>query len=122
MPCPPQGKTTMPTIKARKQADGTHRYTAVVRIRRQGRVLHQEAKTFAHRSAALRWGKHREIALEDPAAFVRAQQGARTLAELVGWYIEKFESISKWQRSKQAGLKFLTNHPIGGSARPMPLR
>jgi hypothetical protein len=51
----------MPAIKARKQADGSVRYTAVVRIRRQGKVLHQEAKTFAHRSAAERWGKHREV-------------------------------------------------------------
>lgn len=62
----------MPTIKARKQADSSLRYTAVVRIRRQGKVLHQEAKTFAHRSAAERWGKHREVALEDPSALVRA--------------------------------------------------
>jgi hypothetical protein len=44
----------MAAIKARKQADGSTRYTAVVRIRRQGKVLHQEAKTFAYRSAALR--------------------------------------------------------------------
>ena len=48
----------MPAIKARKQADGSVRYTAVVRIRRKGKVLQQEAKTFAHRSAAVRWGKH----------------------------------------------------------------
>jgi hypothetical protein len=52
----------MPAIKARKQADGSVRYTAVVRTRRQGKVLHQEAKTFAHRSAAERWAKHREVA------------------------------------------------------------
>ncbi|HEY7641719.1 MAG TPA: hypothetical protein VH814_18455 [Steroidobacteraceae bacterium] len=31
----------MPAIKARKQADGSTRYTAVVRIVRQGQVLHQ---------------------------------------------------------------------------------
>ncbi|MGH8236262.1 MAG: site-specific integrase, partial [Steroidobacteraceae bacterium] len=60
----------MPAIKARKQADGSTRYTVVVRIRQQGKVLHQEAKTFAFRSAAERWGKQREVALEDPAALV----------------------------------------------------
>lgn len=62
----------MPAIKAREQADGSTPYTAVVRIRRQSKVLQQEAKTFAYRSAAERRGKQREVALEDPAALVRA--------------------------------------------------
>jgi hypothetical protein len=47
----------MPYSKLRKQADGSLRYTAIVRIRRNGKMLHQEAKTFTHRSAAERWGK-----------------------------------------------------------------
>lgn len=103
----------MPTILARKQADGSVRYTAVVRIRRQGKVLHQEAKTFAHRSAAERWGKHREVALENPTALSRAQQPSTKLASLVRWYIDSFQHISKWQRSKQSQLLFLEKHPIG---------
>jgi len=103
----------MPAIKARKQANGTIRYTAVVRIRRQGKVLHQEAKTFAHRSAAERWGKHREVALEDPAALARAQQPSTKLSTLIRWYIDSFEKISKWQRSKQSQLLFLEKHPVG---------
>jgi hypothetical protein len=44
----------MPYIRSRKQADGSQRYTAIVRIRRSGKMLHQEAKTFTHRSAAER--------------------------------------------------------------------
>lgn len=103
----------MPAIKARKQADGSTRYTAVVRIRRQGKVLHQEAKTFAHRSAAERWGKHREVALEDPSALVRAQQPSTKLASLIRWYIDGFQHVSRWQRTKQAQLVFLEKHPIG---------
>jgi len=58
----------MPTIKARKQANGSTRYTAIVRIRRGTTVLHQEGRTFAHRTAALSWARHREVALEEPAA------------------------------------------------------
>jgi hypothetical protein len=68
----------MPTIKARKQSDGTTRYTALVRIRRGGVILHRESRTLAHRSAALTWAKHRELALEDPSALTRVQQGAHT--------------------------------------------
>lgn len=103
----------MPTIKARKQADGSLRYTVVVRIRRQGKVLHQEAKTFAHRSAAERWGKHREVDLENPANLVRAQQPSTKLSNLIRWYIDSFQHVSKWQRSKQSQLEFLEKHLIG---------
>ena len=103
----------MPTIKVRKQSDGTTRYTAIVRIRRGGTILHREARTFAHRSAALSWAKHREVTLEDPGALRRVQQGAPTVAELIRWYIENFETVSKWQRSKQAHLEFLERHALG---------
>src|ERR1700730_6300187 len=96
-----------------KQTDGTTRYTAIVRIRRGGAILHRESRTFAHRSAALSWAKHREVALEDPSALTRVQQGAPTLAELIRWYVDIFESISKWQRSKQAHLEFLERHALG---------
>nr|WP_298719887.1 site-specific integrase [uncultured Steroidobacter sp.] len=103
----------MPYIKLRKQADGSLRYTAIVRIRRNGKMLHQEAKTFTHRSAAERWGKHREVALENPTALARAQQPSTKLATLIRWYIDSFQHISKWQRSKQSQLLFLEKHPIG---------
>ena len=103
----------MPTVKVRKQSDGTTRYTAIVRIRRGGVILHRESRTFAHRSAALSWATHREVALEDPSALTRVQQGAPTVAELIRWYIDNFESVSKWQRSKQAHLRFLERHALG---------
>jgi len=91
----------------------TTRYTAIVRLRRGGVILHRESRTFAHRSAALSWARHREIALEDPSALTRVQQGAPTVAELIRWYIDNFESVSKWQRSKQAHLRFLERHALG---------
>jgi hypothetical protein len=53
----------MPTIKSRKKANGVTRYTAIVRIRRGTAIIHRESKTFAHRTAALSWAKHREVAL-----------------------------------------------------------
>ena len=103
----------MPYIKVRKQSDGSTRYTAIVRLRSGKTIVHQEARTFAHRSAAVSWAKHREVELEDPSALTRVQDGAPTLAELIRWYIENFESVSKWQRSKQAHLQFLERHALG---------
>jgi integrase len=87
----------MSYIKVRRQSDGSTRYTAIIRLRNGKTIVHQEAKTFAHRSAAVSWAK----------------QGAPTLAELIRWYIDNFETVSKWQRSKQAHLEFLERHPLG---------
>jgi hypothetical protein len=39
----------MAYIKIRKQSDGSTRYTAIVRLRRGKTIVHQEARTFAHR-------------------------------------------------------------------------
>ena len=94
----------MAYIKVRKQSDGSTRYTAIVRLRRDKTMVHQEARTFAHRVAASTWAKHREVVLEDPSALARVQHGAPTLAELIRWYINTFETISQWQRSKQTHL------------------
>lgn len=105
----------MATIRARKQADGTLRYTAVVRIRKQKRIIYQEAKTFSHRSAADKWGKSREVALEQPGAIAAAQYVETSLGKLIRWYIKTFRTVSGWQRTKQAQLEFLEKHSIGAS-------
>ena len=81
-------------------------------------MVHREAKTFAHRSAAITWARHREVQLEDNAELGKAIQSSQqgevdlTLAGLIRWYIDTFESISKWQRSKQTHLEFLERHPF----------
>jgi integrase len=106
-------KIIMATIKARKQANGSTRYTAIVRIRCGTTVTHRESRTFTHRTAALSWARHREVALEDPAELVRLRVSTPTLAELIRWYIDTFETISRWQRSKQTHLEFLERHPLG---------
>jgi len=103
----------MATIRARRQADGTTRYTAIVRIRKGKTVIHQECKTFALRTAATSWARHREVELENPAARRTQHAASITLAELIRWYVETFETISKWQRSKQSHLEFLERHSIG---------
>ena len=103
----------MATIRARKQSDGTTRYTAIVRIRKRKAIIYQEYRTFALRTAAVSWAKHREVELEKPGSLYRAQHGTPTLSELIRWYIDTFETISKWQRSKQTHLEFLERHAIG---------
>jgi hypothetical protein len=103
----------MATIKARRQANGTIRCTAIVRKRVHKTIAHREAKTFTHRSAAVSWAKHREVELEDPAALARKQHAPVTVGELTRWYVDTFEPISTWQRSKQSHLGCLERHALG---------
>jgi integrase len=106
-------RITMATIKVRKRANGSIRYTAIVRMRKGTTVVHRESRTFTHRSAAQSWARHREVALEDPVELTRHKQSTPTLAGLIRWYIDTFETISRWQRSKQTHLEFLERHALG---------
>lgn len=105
----------MARIIVRKRADGSCGYTAQIRMHHGKSLVHQEAKTFSRRAAAEKWARAREVELEDPTALVRAQDGNVTLASLIRWYIDSFQSLSKWQRTKQCQLEFLEKHPIGQS-------
>ena len=103
----------MPTIIVRPRLDGSIGYTARVRIRKNQKVVHQETMTFSTRSAAEKWGKRREVELEDPHLLALAKHGETTLASVIRWYIDSFQHISQWQRSKQSALLFLERHEIG---------
>src|SRR5262245_11992716 len=103
----------MSTIRARRRKDGSVGYTARVRIRVKGQVVHQEIETFSTKAVAEKWAKRREVELEDPKELDKARQGATTIASLIRWYIDSFKNISKWQRSKQSALRFLEKHEIG---------
>ena len=105
----------MATIRARRQSDGTIRYTAIVRLRQGKAVFHYESKTFSQRSAASSWANSREVALEDPVSTLRQNNRPRTLESLIRWYIDTFERVSRWQRSKQTHLQFLERHRIAQS-------
>jgi len=107
----------MPTIKARKRVDGSIGYTAIIRLKRAGKIIHQEAKTFSRRAPAAEWARRREVELEDPAALTRATRGdAESLGELIQWYIDEFETESKWQRNKGQHLRMLKTFPIADVA------
>jgi hypothetical protein len=103
----------MATIKVRKRANGSISYTAIVRMRKGTTVVHRESRTFTHRSAAQSWARHREVALEDPVELTLHKQSTPTLAGLIRWYIDTFETISRWQRSKQTHLEFLERNALG---------
>ena len=57
----------MATIIPRKRKDGM-RYTAQVRLKHHGKVIHFESETFDKKSLAKEWGRRRESELKLPGA------------------------------------------------------
>jgi hypothetical protein len=105
----------MATIRARPARDGSLRFTAVIRMKKDGRLMHQEAKTLSSLAAAREWAKRREVELEDATALIRATAHGCQLKDLIRRYIDSFRDVGHWGRTKNAVLEFLENHEIGKS-------
>lgn len=93
----------MGTIVPRKQKDGTLRYRAQIRIKKDGKIIHSESETFSKRSIAQNWMARREAELEKPGALDAIKHKGRTIGELVGKYRE--EVSGSFGRTKKAHLK-----------------
>jgi integrase len=96
----------MGTIIERKRAAGM-RYTAQVRIKRNGQIVHQEAETFTKRDAAEAWIEKREKALAKPGGLEKAMKtpkgDSHTLADAIDKYLEQTEKTPG--RTKQQVLR-----------------
>lgn len=55
----------MGTITVRKAKNGEKRYTAQIRLRRNGVIVYQEFQTFGRRQLAKAWLSRRETGLAD---------------------------------------------------------
>ncbi|KQO23460.1 site-specific integrase [Acidovorax sp. Leaf78] len=97
----------MGTITARKRADGTTSYTAQIRIKRDGKVIHSEAQTFSRRALADEWKRRRESELEAVRASGRPLAKGVTLETLIADYVSAAENVTAWGRSKTADINRL---------------
>jgi hypothetical protein len=59
----------MATIRQRRQANGSIRYTAIVRLRKGTVLLHQEYRTFKHLATAQSWARRRALNSDQPCEF-----------------------------------------------------
>lgn len=101
----------MGTISERILKDGTKSYTAQIRIKRNGALVHSEAQTFSKRRAADAWLKKRETDLADPATFERIKRPDVTLALAIERYID--ESRKEIGKTKAQVLAAIKAHDIG---------
>lgn len=102
----------MPTISKRRRLDGTIGYTAQIRLKRGGKIVHSEARTFDRRAQAAAWGRQREEQLAQPGALQKAVGVELSLGQLITRYEHDFEPVQRWQRSKRTHLDFLRRQPI----------
>jgi len=100
----------MATIIPRKRKDGM-RYTALVRLKRNGKVVLSESETFDKKSLAKEWAARRESELRLPGALEHVRHKGVTVGQVLEWYRDDFERKSKFGRSKLSHINFLINHP-----------
>lgn len=97
----------MGTITARKRADGTTAYTAQIRIKKGGKVIHSEAQTFSRRALADEWKRRRESELEAVRASGKPLAKGVTLETLIADYVSAAKNVTDWGRSKTADINRL---------------
>lgn len=95
----------MGTIIARQRLDGSTSYTAQILRKRDGKIVHREAKTFDKRRAAEGWIRARESDLDRPGALEELKREDPPLANAIGRYVN--ESKKDFGRTKSQVLRAL---------------
>ena len=95
----------MASITTRKRSDGSKAYRADVRVKRNGKVVYQESRTFDRKTLARDWSARRELELQEPGALLRIQHRGVTVEDLIDRYLDEFGH--SFGRSKRHHLEYL---------------
>ncbi len=99
----------MATIKTYETSRGV-RYCAEIVIRKNGKTLHRESKTFKKRTHAAQWADKREAELKVHG--VKPKTVDYTIAELAEKYIAEYTGKVRMGRSKLSDLKRIQHYEI----------
>jgi hypothetical protein len=99
----------MGTILARKRQDGSTGYTALIRLKKAGKVVHTESETFDREAAAKAWLKKRETELAVPGALDKPQDP--TLAEVITQY--NTDKLKAHGKTKMQVLRSISESSLG---------
>jgi integrase len=100
----------MGTVIPRKRSDGSTGYQAQVLIKRAGKIVHREGRTFDRKQAASAWLEKREKELAKPGALERLAAPDPALAAVIDRYTD--ESIKKIGRTKAQVLRAIKGYDI----------
>lgn len=101
----------MGTITQRKRKDGSIGHTVQIRLKKGGKVVYSEARTFDRHSAAEAWNKKRERELAEPGALETVMKSDPTLKEAIKRY--RLESKKDIGRTKTQVLNTIEDSTIG---------
>lgn len=99
----------MASIIERKKKDGTSSFLAQIVIKRDGKILHRENKTFSKRREATAWGHHREEELAEPGAVEELRIEDPLLSEVILQYEREAKHLG---RTKSSVLRLLRDTKI----------
>ncbi len=102
----------MGTIQTRRRKDGTAGYTASIRIKQKGQVIHSETETFDRKQHAQEWMRRREAELDQLRARGQLAGSKYTLGDLVKWYRDTVGPSAEWGRTKAYDLERLQRYDI----------
>jgi len=100
----------VPTITVRSRADGTKSYRAAIRIKRKGKVVYRESRTFDRKALAKDWATRRELELQEPGALTRVQHRGITIGDLIKRYQKEFGA--SFGRSKARDMDRLQGYDL----------
>lgn len=103
----------MATIRARKRADGTVRYTAQIRIKRDGAQVYQESQSFVRKQVAQAWVKKRETELAQPGAIERANRQGSSVEDMIDRYLVELERARPLGKTKRGTLIMISQTYLG---------
>jgi hypothetical protein len=94
-------------IKLRKKRDGRTVYCAQIRIKRKGKAIYSESRTFERRSHAQDWGTRRKLELDQHGALNHIKHRAITIGDLIDKYVYEYGELARFGRTKRAHLQYL---------------
>ena len=99
----------MGSILKRVRKDGSIGYTAIIRIKQSGKVVHSETETFDRDQAAKAWIKKRETELSQPGALSKPKD--ITLSAVIQVYNE--DKLKPHGKTKDQVLRFIQKSDLG---------
>ena len=103
----------MGTITRRLNKSGQVKYTAQIRLRRNGVIVYQESQSFDRKQVARAWMTRREAELAQPGALDSASRKAVSLKKIIKRYLEEYERIRPLGKTKRATLSAISETWLG---------
>lgn len=94
----------MGSILARRRASGATSYTATIRLKAEGKIVHRETATFPTRALAKEWMTRREAELAGQRARGEVVGTRMTFAKMIDWYSGQMAIDNPWARTKKTDL------------------